>query len=343
MRINNKLFGILSGVLCICIAACSASIFAQAEELRRQPAQGDYIQWVDFNIPEAAMNKALKADIDSRQQAVHTDWITTLSLLGTTYWGEWNRYKEKDMDAILQRLQNGETPEMIAAGYEKYDYFHQVYQAVLGNMVGEYEIGQQTDANGEPIMEQHYGLRAYSPIAYGFSYSHYDDFGTSRSFGYRRKHLGNDLIAQVGTPIVAVESGTVTHCGWNKYGGWRIGIRSFDGLRYYYYAHCRKDHPFAPGIQEGATVVAGQPIGYVGMTGYSDTENVNGMTTPHLHFGMQLIFDPSQEEGEKEIWIDVYQIVNFLEHHKSALMREEGQTDYQRKYPFHDPSVPSGS
>ena len=69
--------------------------------------------------------------------------------------------------------------------------------------------------------------------------------------------------------------------GWNKYGGWRIGIRSFDKKRYYYYAHLRKNRPFAEGLKEGQIVNAGDVIGYLGMTGYSDSENVNGMTIPH--------------------------------------------------------------
>ena len=47
-------------------------------------------------------------------------------------------------------------------------------------------------------------------------------------------------MGSIGTPIVAIESGYVEACGWNMYGGWRIGTRSFDGKRYYYYAHLRK-------------------------------------------------------------------------------------------------------
>ena len=44
-------------------------------------------------------------------------------------------------------------------------------------------------------------------------------------------------MGSIGTPIIAVESGTIEHLGWNQYGGWRIGIRSNDKKRYYYYAH----------------------------------------------------------------------------------------------------------
>ena len=84
----------------------------------------------------------------------------------------------------------------------------------------------------------------FSTIAKGYGFSHYDDFGNSRTYGFARKHLGNDLMGNIGTPIIAVESGVVEALGWNRYGGWRIWIRSLDGMRYYYYAHLRKDRPY---------------------------------------------------------------------------------------------------
>ena len=63
-------------------------------------------------------------------------------------------------------------------------------------------------------------------------------------------------MSNVGSPVMAVESGIITNLGWNQYGGWRVGIRSLDGKRYYYYAHLRKDHPYAEGITEGKLVNA---------------------------------------------------------------------------------------
>ena len=58
-------------------------------------------------------------------------------------------------------------------------------------------------------------------------------------------------------------------------------------------------------------------IGYLGHTGYSSTENTNNIAEPHLHFGLQLIFDESQKEGNNEIWIDVYEITEFLNKNKN--------------------------
>ena len=145
-------------------------------------------------------------------------------------------------------------------------------------------------------------------------------------------------MGSIGTPIMAVESGIVEVMGWNMYGGWRIGIRSFDQKRYYYYAHLRKDRPFHSDLYEGKIVKAGDVIGYLGMTGYSTRENVNNITTPHLHFGMQIIFDESQKEGINEIWIDVYNIVNLLQKNRSAVIKDEETRDYYRVYDICEPN-----
>ena len=126
--------------------------------------------------------------------------------------------------------------------------------------------------------------------------------------------------------------------GWNRYGGWRIGIRSFDSKRYYYYAHLRKDAPFAPGLQEGDLVQAGQLLGFMGRTGYSDTENVDNIEIVHLHFGLQLIFEESQKECDSEIWVDVYDIVKLLSSHRASYQKTaEG---WQRLYPYEDLDEP---
>jgi murein DD-endopeptidase MepM/ murein hydrolase activator NlpD len=154
------------------------------------------------------------------------------------------------------------------------------------------------------------------------------------SFGFTRKHLGHDMMGAQGTPIVAVEGGVVEAMGWNRYGGWRIGIRSFDSKRYYYYAHLQKDKPFVDGLEVGDLVQAGDLIGFMGRTGYSDKENVNNIETVHLHFGMQLVFDESQKECLSEIWVDTYDIVRLLESHRSSLQKTAD--GWKRVYPFTD-------
>ena len=217
-----------------------------------------------------------------------------------------------------------------------YSYYYESYSAVLGGFIGNYSI-EVPDENGTTHFETKYGIKAFLPIAKNYNFSHYDDFGASRSYGFKRTHLGNDLMGNIGTPIIAVESGTVEHLGWNQYGGWRVGIRSFDGKRYYYYAHLRKNHPFVNGLCEGSKINAGDVIGYLGMTGYSTKENVNNINIPHLHFGMQLIFDESQVDGNNEIWIDVYNIIEFLRKNTSSVFMNNDETkDFSRKYNFKD-------
>ena len=56
----------------------------------------------------------------------------------------------------------------------------------------------------EYVWEEVYGLKAFSPIAKTFPFSHYDDFGASRSYGYSRPHLGHDMMCATGTPVIAV-------------------------------------------------------------------------------------------------------------------------------------------
>ncbi len=147
------------------------------------------------------------------------------------------------------------------------------------------------------------------------------------------------MMGQVGTPIVAVESGFVEALGWNQYGGWRIGIRSFDGKRYYYYAHLRKNFPYNKELEVGSVVTAGDVIGYLGRTGYSAKENMNNIDTPHLHFGMQLIFDESQKEGNNEIWIDCYDIIKFLYRNRSETAKNVETKEWKRVYNIKDPRV----
>ncbi|MFT8887672.1 MAG: M23 family metallopeptidase [Ethanoligenens sp.] len=291
-------------------------------------AQGGTVKWADFNVPLAAMQYALKLDIQTHTTTAPLHFADALAFLAAKYGGNWNRYRSADLDALRQQLQSGQTMQDITASMKNYSYFNQVYDAVLGNAVGDYATGA-----GGNYTEQ-YGLKLFSPIAAGYGYGHYDDFGNSRSFGFSRRHLGNDLMGTVGTPICAVEGGYVEELGWNKYGGWRIGIRSFDKKRYYYYAHLRKGHPYRTGLVKGEAVQSGEVIGYLGMTGYSNKEDVNGMNKPHLHFGMELVFDESQKESNNEIWIDVYNIVNFLAQNRTRVIKSGN--DFNRTTDFLD-------
>ena len=287
--------------------------------------EADYIKWVDFTVPENLLKTALDIDLSTYgSEEPHIDWIELLAYLGAKYGGDFSRYKRKDLDSAVGRAKDGESISQQAADMQYFSYYREAYDAVLGGLVGEFE----TETETEEGWEQQYGLKGCSPIASTFPYSDYDDFGAGRSYGYKRKHLGHDMMAQVGTPVIAVESGVVEALGWNQYGGWRIGIRSFDGKRYHYYAHLRQNRPYAEGLAVGQTVMAGDVIGYVGRTGYSLTENTNNINVSHLHYGLQLIFDESQKEGNNEIWVDVYALCNLLRRHQSAVQRDDATKEW---------------
>ena len=85
-------------------------------------------------------------------------------------------------------------------------------------------------------------------------------------------------------------------------------------------------------MKEGSVVQAGDVIGYMGRTGYSQTENTNNIEVSHLHFGLQLIFDESQKEGNNEIWIDCYELVKFLELNRSETVKDQETKEYNRVY-----------
>lgn len=300
--------------------------------------ENSFIKWVDFNIPHSALKDALNLDIKTYQTKNHIKMVDSLSYLAAKNGGNFKNYKKSDLDKLAKLIEDGKNFTDITSELKYYNYYSEAYSAVLGEYVGIY--GKESAIEGDIETKQwleHYGLKVFSPVAAGFGYAHYDDFGSSRSYGYKRKHLGHDLMGSVGTPIVAVESGTVEALGWNRYGGWRIGIRSFDKKRYYYYAHLRKDHPYQSGLKEGCVVNAGDVIGYLGMTGYSTKENVNNIDEPHLHFGIQLIFDESQKDGNGEIWIDCYSLTNFLSSNKSEVFYDKEKKEYYRKFNIYEP------
>ncbi|MBO5734136.1 MAG: M23 family metallopeptidase [Clostridia bacterium] len=283
-----------------------------------------YIKWVDFNVTYKALSECLEYDIETYGGENHASWIDLLAVLASRLGGSFKNYKSSDLSKITDEIKGGKSVQELSESLKSYPYYKEAYEGVLSGFVGEYEIERD-----DGTFEKKYGLKAFSPIAKGYSYSHFDDFGASRSYGFKRKHLGHDMMGSVGTPVIAVESGYVECVGWNQYGGWRIGIRSFDKKRYYYYAHLRRDHPYND-MYEGKIVTAGDVIGYLGMTGYSTKENVNNINTPHLHWGMQLIFDESQKDALAEIWIDVYAITRLLEKNRSAV--EKVEKEYERKY-----------
>ncbi|MBA3431401.1 MAG: M23 family metallopeptidase, partial [Actinobacteria bacterium] len=83
-------------------------------------------------------------------------------------------------------------------------------------------------------------------------------------------HVGVDMMAAYGTPVVAIVSGTISYAAFDGSGGNMIFLDGDDGDSYWYM------HNQANLVTSGH-VSAGQQIATVG-----DTGNAEG--TPHVHF-----------------------------------------------------------
>jgi murein DD-endopeptidase MepM/ murein hydrolase activator NlpD len=103
-----------------------------------------------------------------------------------------------------------------------------------------------------------------------------DTFGAPRSDV--PVHVGNDVFATFGTPVVAVADGRLYRVGTLKISGNRLWLRDKKGFRYFY-AHLSD---FAGAAYNGADVHAGEVIGFVGNTGDAEP------TPPHLHFEVHM-------------------------------------------------------
>jgi murein DD-endopeptidase MepM/ murein hydrolase activator NlpD len=103
-----------------------------------------------------------------------------------------------------------------------------------------------------------------------------DTFSDTRGQG--RSHEALDIMAPRGTPVRAVEDGTIAKL-FESQGGGGLTIYQFDpsGTFCYYYAHL---DGYAPGIREGHSVRRGQVVAYVGSTGNAAPD------APHLHFAI---------------------------------------------------------
>ncbi|KOO37084.1 M23 family metallopeptidase [Priestia koreensis] len=134
-------------------------------------------------------------------------------------------------------------------------------------------------------MYQHFGrldLEGSSfPVPLRSNYSYRSTWGDARGWGGRRIHEGTDIFADYGVPVRSTCYGVLEIMGWNKYGGWRIGIRDINNT-YHYLAHLSG---FAKGLKVGQIVEPGMLIGGVGSSGYGPPGTA-GKFPPHLHYGM---------------------------------------------------------
>jgi len=105
-----------------------------------------------------------------------------------------------------------------------------------------------------------------------------DTFTDARSEG--RVHDAIDIMADAGTPVLAVADGTVEKLFDSERGGLTIYQFEPSGRWCYYYAHLQR---YADGLAEKQVIKRGEVIGYVGSTGNASAD------APHLHFEVHVL------------------------------------------------------
>lgn len=143
------------------------------------------------------------------------------------------------------------------------------------------------------------------PIPARYEYSYRSTWGAPRGWGGRRIHEGTDIFASHGTPVLSTAYGVIEVIGWNRYGGWRIGMRDMGNV-YHYFAHLSS---FKKGLKPGDIVEPGEVIGYVGSSGYGKP-GTSGKFPPHLHYGMY------RETGGEDWSFDPYPYLRRWERQK---------------------------
>lgn len=151
------------------------------------------------------------------------------------------------------------------------------------------------------------------PLPLGADYTYRSTWGASRGWGGRRIHEGTDLFAGYGVPVRSTCYGVIETMGWNKYGGWRVGIRDLNNM-YHYFAHLSGFNKKE--IKEGDIVKPGQVIGWVGSSGYGKP-GTSGKFPPHLHYGLY------RDNGKTEWSFDPYPQLRQWEREERLLGRKK--------------------
>ena len=129
-------------------------------------------------------------------------------------------------------------------------------------------------AEAHPVDDDIASRKLVFPLA-GFKHVLRDNFHEKRGV---RTHKALDIMAPRGTPVRAVDDGTIARLYRGPLAG--IAVYQFDQgqKRVYFYAHLDR---YAAGLDTGKPVKRGEIIGYVGSTGNAPA------SAPHLHFEMR--------------------------------------------------------
>lgn len=174
----------------------------------------------------------------------------------------------EELTAELARLEELEAERLAEEARQREEAARRAAaeRAAAGGTTSSGTTSGTTSSGGTPVLSGGGGgtTLTYCPVAGAHSFI--DSWGYPRSGG--RRHKGVDMMANIGVPIVAPVSGTVTHRS-NRVGGRSFHLNGDDG-NYYYGTHLSS-------YGQSGWVAAGTVIGYVG-----DDGNAAGI--PHLHF-----------------------------------------------------------
>lgn len=284
------------------IGALSVIFFFQDQSMGKDEIEGV------FQIPADVVST-----VYGKYQENYLYYLTEVSLRLEFDWESFDPKVMEDIDAEI----SFEDLKMRCRYEEGYRFVYQILEAGYGGVQKFFipTVFHQTLVWEPDPTSPDGGAWGSATQYYIYKCAINDDYGAGRSYGGDRKHLGNDIMAEKGVPLVSVSSGVVTNLGWNELGGNRVGITytpsspssellgqiSNPYKVYYYYAHMERINP---NLKEGATVKPGDLIGFIGDSGYG-IDGTTGKFAPHLHFQIGLIGG----DFDEYMWLDPNAII----------------------------------
>lgn len=191
--------------------------------------------------------------------------------------------KDGNGDGIADRTNDEDILYTFSQYIQKHGQTKQDFKIAIWNFYKR-ELTVQTIVNNAKVFQTYnkiYLPERVFPVPPHRNYSYKNTWGDPRGFGGRRIHEGTDIFASYGVPVRSTTYGVIEMKGWNRFGGWRIGIRDINNI-YHYFAHL---NGFEKGVRVGQVVKPGDVVGYVGASGYGPP-GTSGKFPPHLHYGL---------------------------------------------------------